>query len=71
MQEAGLTPREMEVAVLVRDGMDDSEIAARLFIQPSTVQNHLKCIFRKMNVSSRPKLMAGLTAEPGPEGKKP
>ena len=56
MHQAKLTPRETEVASLVCDGFSDREIARRLFISPSTVNNHLKHIFNKMEVHSRVQL---------------
>ncbi|NIW08278.1 MAG: LuxR family transcriptional regulator, partial [Nitrospinaceae bacterium] len=60
MQEAGLTPREMEVTILLRDGLVNQEIADRLWIRPSTVQNHVKQIYQKFGVHSRTQLLARL-----------
>ncbi|CCQ89672.1 hypothetical protein NITGR_150040 [Nitrospina gracilis 3/211] len=56
MKEAHLTVREIEVASLVCDGFSDKDIARRLFISPNTVNNHLKNIFRKMEVHTRVQL---------------
>ena len=53
MHRGQLTPRETEVASLVCDGFTDKQIAQRLFISPSTVNNHLKSIFKKMEVHNR------------------
>lgn len=63
LQNAGLTPREMEIVILVKDGFDDEEIAERLFISVNTVRNHLKAIHKKLNVQSRQKLMAFLHSQ--------
>jgi DNA-binding NarL/FixJ family response regulator len=50
---AGLTPRELEVLVLVARGQTNREIAAALVISPHTARRHLQNIFRKLGVSSR------------------
>ena len=42
-----LTPKEREVADLVRQGLKNKEIAERLFISPETVKQHLKNIREK------------------------
>ncbi len=60
MQESRLKPREMEVAVLVKDGMTNQEIANRLFISPLTVKTHLQSIYPKLAVTSRAKMVAVL-----------
>lgn len=57
MHRARFTARETEVAALVCDGFSDKEIAERLFISPNTVNNHLKHIFKKMDVHSRIQLI--------------
>ncbi len=57
MEQAELTPREIEVATRVCDGFDDAEIAQRLFISPQTVKNHLKGIYKKLDVHSRVQLV--------------
>lgn len=68
MQEAGLTPREIEISALVKDGFDDQEIADRLFISVHTVATHVKNIYRKLDVGTRPKLMAALNPESSQAG---
>jgi two-component system, NarL family, response regulator DegU len=48
-----LTHREHEVLVLVTEGLPNRNIARRLNISESTVKNHLRAIFGKLNVSDR------------------
>ncbi len=56
--ELGLTPRELQVAHLVREGLTDRELAERLFITRRTAEWHVKQIFNKLGFNSRAQLAA-------------
>lgn len=53
-----ISERECEVMNLVLLGKTNVEIAGSMCISPNTVKNHLKTIFRKMEVSCRAEAVA-------------
>ena len=57
-----LTAQERQIARLARDGVSNSEIAARLFLSPRTVEWHLRNVFSKLGIRSRYELPSALPA---------
>lgn len=58
LEAHGVTAREREVAGLLAAGLTNPEIADRLVLSPYTVQDHIKSLLEKTNVSSRQELVA-------------
>jgi ATP/maltotriose-dependent transcriptional regulator MalT len=52
-----LTPTELDVVGLVREGLGNKDIGARLFISPRTVQTHLTHVYAKLGIASRLQLV--------------
>jgi DNA-binding NarL/FixJ family response regulator len=57
---ANLTPREVEVLMLVAEGLRNADIAERLVVSQRTIDHHVSAILRKLGVRSRAE--AGATA---------
>jgi DNA-binding CsgD family transcriptional regulator len=58
LRSLGVTPRELDVLVLVGEGLGNAEIGQRLFISPRTVEKHVAALMRKTGVESRAKLVS-------------
>lgn len=57
-----LTPREVEIAELVAQGMTNAQIGAALWITENSVKQALKRMFRKLEVTSRAEMVARLSS---------
>jgi len=53
-----LTAREQEVVYWVEEGLSYKLIAAKLFISVETVRNHIRAIYRKLEINSKGELLA-------------
>ena len=58
----GLTRRQVDVLTLAADGLTNSEIAARLFVSPRTVEHHMSAVLTKLGVSSRHEAIEAIEA---------
>jgi len=58
MRRLGVTSREMDVFLLVAQGHSNTEIAARLFISPKTVETHVANLVAKTGQAGRRELVA-------------
>jgi DNA-binding CsgD family transcriptional regulator len=67
----GLTQQERQIALLVREGLSNPEVGARLFLSPRTVEWHLRKVFAKLSIASRRQLRDALRGiDWAPEGAK-
>jgi NarL family two-component system response regulator LiaR len=53
-----LTERERAVLELMVEGLNNTQIAQRLFISPATVKSHVSNILSKLNVTGRTEAVA-------------
>jgi DNA-binding CsgD family transcriptional regulator len=53
-----LTERELEVALLVSDGLTNREIADRLYVKESTIDKHLEHVRDKLDSHNRAEIVA-------------
>lgn len=51
--EHDLTEREREVLLLMVEGLNNTQIAGRLIVSPSTIKSHVSSILAKLGVTSR------------------
>jgi two-component system nitrate/nitrite response regulator NarL len=67
-----LTTREAEILALVAEGLSNKQIAARLFIEVTTVKNHVHSILEKLGVRRREEAVAYMEMglAPGPRSRR-
>lgn len=53
-----LTEREHEVLLLMVEGLNNTQIASRLTVSPSTIKSHVSSILTKLGVASRTEAVA-------------
>lgn len=58
MRRLGITSREMDVFLLVARGFSNTEIAAKLYISPKTVETHIASLVAKTGQTGRRELVA-------------
>jgi len=59
---AGLTRRETEILSLVKQGLSNMQLAARLYLSDKTVKTHMTRILRKTGARNRVELLAAMLA---------
>ena len=62
--EAGLTPRETDVFLLLARGRSVPFIAEALSLSPSTVKGHVRYLYAKLGVSNKQELLDLVDKEP-------
>lgn len=53
LQERKISKRELEVLILMAEGLSNNEIAERLFVSLNTVKTHSAKLFEKLDVKRR------------------
>jgi DNA-binding CsgD family transcriptional regulator len=55
--EHGLTPRELDVLLLLAEGLTAQAIAQSLVVSPSTAKSHIRNIYQKLDVHTQAELL--------------
>ncbi len=53
VESLGITPRELEILVLIAEGLSNREIARRAFVSENTVKTHSSRLFDKLGARRR------------------
>jgi DNA-binding NarL/FixJ family response regulator len=60
-----LTPREVEIALLMARGAANKEIAEELHLSVATIKNHVHSVLRKLHTERRAEVARAMLEEPG------
>jgi DNA-binding CsgD family transcriptional regulator len=60
---AQLTPRELQLSLLLAEGQTIRQVAAALFLSPKTVEYHLRHVYTKLGIDSRRQLAERLRGD--------
>ena len=52
-EDLGITPRELDILVLIANGMSNRDIAEKLFVSENTVKTHSSRVFSKLGAKRR------------------
>lgn len=55
--ETSLTARELSIAKLWYQGLEKAEIAGMLYVSPETVNNHIRNIYKKLDIHDKAELV--------------
>ncbi len=54
--DINLSPRELDILLLVADGLNNKEIAAKLFLSEGTIRNYISNMLEKLSLRDRTQL---------------
>lgn len=63
LQGCGLSPKEVEVCLLMKDGLAPRKAAERLCVSYNTVRSHLRNVYLKLGINTQVELIAYLNRE--------
>ena len=63
--DSPLSPRELEVARLVAQGLTNKQIGQTLYVSERTAENHVQHILTKLGFSNRSQIAAWASGEHG------